>query len=80
MNAKDMLIQSYKNLSISLFKATSILAIISVDEFMTITTRVSNHALKPIEIFTFAALIYFIIGYAMSRGTLNLERYLEKSD
>lgn len=68
------------NLTISFFKATAILSVLQVSELMTVTNRISNVTFKPIELFTAAALIYFIFGYAMSRATLRLERVLQRSE
>jgi ABC-type amino acid transport system permease subunit len=78
--AARVVIPPLANLAISLFKATSILSILSISELMTVTTRISNVAFKPIELFTVTAVIYFVVGYAMSRGTLRLERRLSASE
>ena len=78
--AARIVIPPLANLAISLFKATSILSILSISELMTVTTRISNVAFKPIELFTVTAVIYFVVGYTMSRGTLRLERRLRTSE
>ena len=78
--AMRIIIPPLANLAISFFKATAILSILLVSEFMTVTTRVSNYAFKPIELFTFAAVVYYILGTLMSRATMRLEIYLRKSD
>lgn len=77
--AARIVIPPLANLAISLFKATAILSILSISELMTVTTRISNIAFKPIELFTVTAVIYFVVGYAMSRATLRLERRLRAS-
>ena len=78
--ALRIMIPPMVNLSIGFFKATSILSILLVSELMTVTSRVANYSYKPIEVVTTAAVIYFILGYAMSRGTLRLEKVLERSE
>ena len=78
--AVRIIIPPLANLVISFFKATAILSILLVSEFMTVTTRVSNYAFKPIELFTFAALVYYVLGTLMSRATMRLEIYLRRSD
>jgi polar amino acid transport system permease protein len=50
------------NMMISLLKGTAILSIISIPELMRATTRISTHTARPVELFTSAAVIYFIIG------------------
>ena len=78
--AGRIIIPPLANFAISLFKATAILTVLSINELMTVTTRISNVAFKPLELFTAAAVIYFVIGYAMSRGTLRLERVLQAAN
>ena len=78
--AVRIIIPPFANLMISFFKASAILSILLVSEFMTVTQRVSNYAFKPIELFTFAAIVYYILGSLMSRATMRLEIYLRKSD
>ena len=78
--ALRIIIPPLANLGISLFKATSILSILSISELMTVSTRISNFTFKPIEVLTVAACMYFIVGYLMSRGTLRLERHLREGE
>lgn len=78
--AGRIVIPPLANLAISLFKATAILSILSISELMTVTTRISNVTFKPIELFTATAVIYLVLGYAMSRGTRRLEGALKASD
>ncbi|PSM20240.1 MULTISPECIES: amino acid ABC transporter permease [Nitratireductor] len=72
--ALKSMIPALVNLTISFFKATSILSVLQVSELMTITNRISNAVYKPIELFTAAAVIYFVLGYILSQLTLRLER------
>ncbi|MBO8126640.1 MAG: amino acid ABC transporter permease [Firmicutes bacterium] len=59
---------------ISLFKDTSLAYIIGVLELTRRATIINNREFKSFEIFTFTALIYFVLCYAMSR----FAKYLEK--
>lgn len=68
------------NLTISFFKATAILSVLQIGELMSVASRISNADFRPIEIFTFVALVYFVIGFAMSRVTLLLEKRFARSD
>jgi len=67
------------NLTISFFKASAILSVLQVSELMTVTNRISNVTFKPVELFSAAAVAYFLLGYAMSWGTLKLEQSLRHS-
>ena len=68
------------NLTISFFKGTAILSILHVSELMTVTNRISNVTFKPVELFSSIAVIYFVVGYLMSKGTLRVEYYLQKRE
>lgn len=66
------------SLIISFFKATAILSVLQVGELMSVASRISNATFRPIEMFSFVALVYFVIGYGMSRGALLLEGRLAR--
>ena len=68
------------NLTISFFKGTAILSILHVSELMTVTNRISNVTFKPVELFSSIAIIYFVVGYLMSKGTLRIERFYQKRE
>lgn len=59
---------------ISLFKDTSLAYIIGVMELTRRATIVNNREYKSFEIFTFVALVYFVVCFTMSKYA----RYLEK--
>ena len=68
------------NLTISFFKGTAILSILHVSELMTVTNRISNVTFKPVELFSAIAVIYFVVGYLMSKSTLRLEYFLQRRE
>jgi polar amino acid transport system permease protein len=74
--AIQIVIPPIVNLVISMFKATAILTVLQINELMSVATRIANATFKPIEIFTTVAVLYFAVGYAVSRYTLGLERVL----
>jgi polar amino acid transport system permease protein len=67
------------NMMISLLKGTAILSVISIAELMRATTRISTHTARPVEMFTSAAVVYFVIGcglvaiFSFIERKLNLE-------
>jgi polar amino acid transport system permease protein len=61
------------NIALGYFKASSVLALLSVGELTTIATRISNYTFKPIETFTFVGLVYLVLGYTLSTLTFRLE-------
>lgn len=78
--AARIIIPPLATLSLSLLKATAILSILQISELMTVTKRVSDHTFHPIELMTFAAAIYLILGYAVSISTMRLERLLRRGE
>ena len=68
------------NLTISFFKGTAILSILHISELMTVTNRISNVTFKPVELFSSIAVIYFVVGYLMSKTTLRLEYFLQRRE
>jgi polar amino acid transport system permease protein len=75
--ALRIIVPPLTNLSISLFKVTSVLSILQIGELMSTTNRISNYTFKPIEMFTAIAVIYFVVGHILNRGSRRLETWLE---
>ncbi len=75
-----IMIPPFVNMTISFFKATAILTVLQVGELMTVSTRIANAIFKPIEILSLAALVYFILGYAISLSTQWLEKWLARRE
>jgi polar amino acid transport system permease protein len=68
------------NMTISYFKTSAILTVLSVGELMTVASRISNATFKPIEILTVVALLYFIFGWLISRSTGRIELALKRRE
>jgi polar amino acid transport system permease protein len=76
--ALKVMIPPLVNVSISFFKATSILSVITVGELMNTGLRVSESNFRPIETLTFCGLVYIVLGTLFSRATQVLERLSEE--
>ncbi|WP_457155467.1 amino acid ABC transporter permease, partial [Mesorhizobium sp. P5_C1] len=68
------------NTLIGLFKATSILSILAVPEFMRVTSRISDYTAKPITFYTIAAVVYVALGLLLSFALSWLEKRLHRGD
>jgi polar amino acid transport system permease protein len=69
------MIPSFVNQFVSLIKDTSLAFIVGVSELTHVATQINNRTIiYPTEIFSFIAVIYFIICYAFT----SLSRWLEK--
>ncbi|MCR5857213.1 amino acid ABC transporter permease [Mesorhizobium sp. J428] len=71
-----IIIPPLASLAIGFFKASAILSLLSVGELMTQTKNIAFYTHKPIEVMTFAGLIYWVLGYSFGTATYKLERFL----
>ena len=62
------------SLYISLLKATAILSVLSISELMRVVTSLSNNTFRPVELLTFAAVLYSVAGLVVA----GLGAFLEK--
>ncbi len=78
--ALKIVIPTLANVSISYFKASAILSVLSVGELMSMALRVSDANFKPIETITFVGLVYIVLGIIFSRATQRLEVLTNTTD
>jgi polar amino acid transport system permease protein len=78
--ATRIVIPPLASMVISLFKATAILSILSINDLMRVTASLSNYTFKPIELYTTAAIVYFLTGMLMTRVSNWTERHYAKSE
>jgi polar amino acid transport system permease protein len=72
--AFKVIIPPLANIALGYFKASSVLALLSVGELMTVAVRISNYSFKPIETLTTVGAVYLVLGYFLSWLTFRLER------
>jgi His/Glu/Gln/Arg/opine family amino acid ABC transporter permease subunit len=72
--ALKIMIPPLANVALGYFKASSVLALLSVGELMTVAARISNYTFKPIEMLTTVGAIYLALGFFLSGLTYRLER------
>jgi polar amino acid transport system permease protein len=71
------MIPSFVNQFVSLIKDTSLAFIVGVSELTHVATQVNNRTMAyPTEIFFFIAVVYFILCYAFTSLSRNLEKRL----
>lgn len=78
--ATRIVIPPLASMVISLFKATAILSILSINDLMRVTASLSNYTFKPVELYTIAAIVYFLTGMLMTRASNWIERNYAKSE
>lgn len=57
-----------------LFQDTSLVYVVTLRDFMTSATIVANRELRLVEMYTFAAVVYFVICFTASRFVRRLQR------
>lgn len=67
------------NIGLGYFKASSVLALLSVGELMSVAARVSTYSFKPIETLTVVGFIYLALGYILSTLVYRLEKLFKAS-
>ena len=65
---------------ISIFKATTILSVLAINDVMRAAQRVSSYTFKPVEIYTTAALLAFTVGLAITLAGTELERRFRRNE
>lgn len=60
--------------SIALFQDTSLVYVIGLHDFMTAASVVANREGRLVELYSFAAVTYFIVCFAASRGVQTLRK------
>jgi glutamate/aspartate transport system permease protein len=73
--------QAFRNMApvlltqtIILFQDTSLVYVISVTDFLGAASKVAERDGRLVEMYTFAAVVYFIISLAASRTVAHLQR------
>lgn len=67
------------NTLVSVFKGTAIVSILAVNDLMRVATSISNATFKPVELITAAAIVYCLLGAALSWLSGRVERRFPKS-
>jgi His/Glu/Gln/Arg/opine family amino acid ABC transporter permease subunit len=74
LQALRIVIPPLANIAVGYFKSSAALALLSVGELMTVTSRIAQYSFKPIEAYTIAGAIYLLLGAVLSSLTYRLER------
>ncbi|WP_046866671.1 amino acid ABC transporter permease [Microvirga massiliensis] len=78
--ALKIMIPPLVNMTVSVLKGTTIVSVLSIGEFLQVVNRISNYTFRTIEIFTFAALVYFAIGISLDLLARRLEKRLRHAE
>lgn len=64
---------------ISIFKATAILSVLSIDDLTRVAQRVSAYTFDPVTIYTAAAVLYCAVGSLIAFGGARVERRFDRA-
>lgn len=73
------MIPAFMERAIELMKTTTLVATVSYADLLFQANELAQKTFRPLEVFTVAALLYFVVIYAVSLGSLALERRLAVS-
>jgi ABC-type amino acid transport system permease subunit len=73
------MIPPFVNEAVSLLKYSSLVSVLGVADLTYQAQTLSTSTFRPIEIFTFIGVVYFLLCWAMSVGAQWLERRLKAS-
>ncbi len=65
---------------ISIFKATAILSVLAINDIMRAAQRISSYTFKPIEVYTAAAVLAFVVGYLITRFGRAMEYKMSRGE
>jgi His/Glu/Gln/Arg/opine family amino acid ABC transporter permease subunit len=71
--AMKTMIPPFSNVALSFLSGSSLLTVLQVGELMTMATRISDFSFKPIEVMTFAGIIYFALNFVVGRTAKKIE-------
>ena len=71
--ALKTMIPPFSNVALSFLSGSSLLTVLQVGELMTMATRISDFSFKPIEVMTFAGVIYFALNFVVGRAAKKIE-------
>jgi His/Glu/Gln/Arg/opine family amino acid ABC transporter permease subunit len=71
--AMKTMIPPFSNVALSFLSGSSLLTVLQVGELMTMATRISDFSFKPIEVMTFAGVIYFALNFVVGRTAKKIE-------
>jgi polar amino acid transport system permease protein len=78
--AVKRMLPSFINQSVIQFKNTSLISVISVGELAYMAAVVNGETYRPLESYTVAAVLYFIILFPLTQAADLIERRLRVSD
>lgn len=62
-------------MAISTIKASAILSILAINDLMRVAMRINGFTFRPVELFTAAAVLYFVVGWLIGRAGRWAERH-----
>ncbi len=77
--ALRLMLPALCNTVLSFFKGSTILSVLAINELVTVSNNIASFTFRPIEIVTFAGVVFFIIGYLISYMGSLLEKRMSKS-
>ena len=76
--ASRRMVPPFVNQSVLQLKNTSLLYVVAVPDIMYMSSQLTSTTYRPLEVYTFAALLYFLLLYPMTRFARRLESRFDR--
>jgi polar amino acid transport system permease protein len=72
--ATRRMVPPFVNQSVLQLKNTSLLYVVAVPDIMYVSSQITSQTYRPLEVYSFAALVYFLLLYPMTKLARRLEQ------
>jgi polar amino acid transport system permease protein len=76
--ATRRMVPPFVNQSVLQLKNTSLLYVVAVPDIMYVSSQITSNTYRPLEVYTFAALLYFMLLFPMTRLARRLESRFDR--
>ncbi len=76
--ATRRMVPPFVNQSVLQLKNTSLLYVVAVPDIMYVSSQITSSTYRPLEVYSFAALLYFVLLYPLTRLARRLEARIDR--
>lgn len=76
--ATRRMVPPFVNQSVLQLKNTSLLYVVAVPDIMYVSSQITSSTYRPLEVYSFAALLYFVLLYPLTRLARRLEARVDR--
>jgi polar amino acid transport system permease protein len=76
--ATRRMVPPFVNQSVLQLKNTSLLYVVAVPDIMYVSSQITSSTYRPLEVYSFAALLYFLLLYPLTQLARRLESRVDR--